>query len=144
MRQKDHWLYARWVEMKQRCHNKNHKSYSNYGGRGIGVCEEWRKDFWAYAEHMDSLEGYQDGFTVDRINNDGDYSPGNLRWSSRRTQVLNRRRWGKGYSYHKRNKKWMVKFKILGKHTYFGYYKTESEAKKVADFALALAINSVY
>lgn len=141
---KDHWLYDRWSHMKQRCYNKNCKHFRNYGGRGIGVCEEWKKDFWAYAEYVESLQGYQDGFTVDRINNNEGYHPGNLRWASRATQASNRRRYGKGYTYSKQRNKWNVRITILGKNKFFGSYSTESEAKKVARFAQALIINSVY
>ena len=144
MYKKDHWLYYRWKEMKQRCCQPSNRQFKYYGGRGIGVFEEWRKDFWSYVAHVESLPGYQDGSTIDRINNDGHYEPGNLRWASKTTQMLNRRRWGKGYTYNKARKKWIVKFGILGKCAHFGYYKTESEAKKVADFARVLIVNSVY
>lgn len=69
-----------WSGMKNRCYNPKAKSYPYYGGRGIFVCQEWMsfKNFhqWALAN------GYQDGLTLDRIDNDKEYSPSNCRWVS--------------------------------------------------------------
>ena len=114
MRKKDHWLYTRYYAMKTRCFNKNFWQYPDYGARGITVCAEWRKNFWNYVAYVESLPGYQDGFTIDRINNEGDYEPGNLRWASVATQNSNRRnvkRWGKGY-HRSKNGTWRVNIKI--------------------------------
>ena len=88
----DHWLYWRWIGMKKRCYQPSRKEFKNYGGRGIGVCSEWRKNFWNYVAYVESLPGYQDGFTIDRINNEGDYEPGNIRWASRASQNSNKRK----------------------------------------------------
>jgi len=127
-----HKCYRRWTGMKERCHDKNHPQYKDYGGRGIQVCDEWCNDFWSYADYMDSLEADEDATTVDRINNDGNYEPGNVRWASRSTQGANRRSYGRGYSFNKTNQRWKVQWQIEGKVIYFGYYDTEAEARTQA------------
>ena len=81
-------LYRVWCSMKERCNNPNHKSYKNYGGKGIKVCNEWSSDYskflsWAY-EH-----GYKEGLTIDRINGNNDYSPENCRWVTTAEQNRN-------------------------------------------------------
>ena len=85
-------IYRTWKDMRNRCHNPKRKSYPNYGGRGIAVCDEWRENFTAFYEHVSKLEHFgEDGYSLDRINNDGNYEPGNVRWANRAEQCRNKR-----------------------------------------------------
>lgn len=72
-------LYRRYCHMKERCYNPKDKRYHRYGGRGIKICDEWLEDYEKFEKW--SLEnGYEQNLVLDRINNDGDYSPNNCRY----------------------------------------------------------------
>ena len=83
-------LYNVWKQMRQRCQSKSNKSYINYGGRGISVCDEWNHDFRKFSEWSFS-NGYDGKLSIDRINNDGNYEPSNCRWATRHEQNMNKR-----------------------------------------------------
>ena len=81
--------YQCWAGIIKRCTNKNSIRYQYYGGRGISVCERWRNSYSNFLEDMGRKPG--DEFSIDRINNDGDYEPGNCKWATYSEQAYNRR-----------------------------------------------------
>lgn len=84
-----HPLYIKWVGMKQRCYNVKDSSYLFYGGRGIVVCKRWKNSVANFIEDMGPT--YQEGLTLDRIRNDGNYGPNNCKWSTVTEQAKNKR-----------------------------------------------------
>ena len=82
-------MYSIWMSIKTRCYNEKHPSYGGYGARGIRMCDQWRHDFDAFREHVGKRP---DGSSLDRIDNEGNYEPGNVRWSTRCEQASNTRR----------------------------------------------------
>lgn len=88
-RGKIHPDYGIWTHMVGRCCNETDTDYASYGGRGITICPRWRESFANFLEDMGPRPR---GKELDRINNNGNYEPGNCRWATRSQQNRNTRR----------------------------------------------------
>ena len=82
-------LYSRWISMKKRCYNSNEKCFKDYGGRGIFVDELWRDNFKEFYDWATS-NGWNPELELDRIDNNGPYSPENCRWITHQQNCINR------------------------------------------------------
>ena len=131
-----HPLYDTWRNMIKRCTNPKDRGYKNYGGRGISVCMEWLdvKNFIQWAEPT-----YIEGYTLDRINNDGNYEPSNCRWADRTTQALNKRKAITntsgivGADFNKNEGKYQARISVMGNRIFIGKYPTIEEAAQARD-----------
>lgn len=81
--------YRVWTDMKARCLSPNHPAFSHYGGRGITICERWRESFEAFLSDVGRRPTL--AHSLDRIDNDGHYEPGNIRWATWDEQARNKR-----------------------------------------------------
>lgn len=84
----DKRVYNIWHKMHERCENPEIPCFPRYGGRGISVCQEWEDGMIFYAWALDN--GYEKNLSIDRINNDGNYEPGNCRWVTQRINCRNK------------------------------------------------------
>ncbi|MBG9504002.1 hypothetical protein ABE47_31500 [Bacillus thuringiensis] len=82
-------IYKIWCSMKARCYRKTCKDFHDYGGRGIIMCDYWRNNFMSFYE-WSMTNGYEEGLSIDRINNDGIYEPLNCRWVTQAKQARNK------------------------------------------------------
>jgi hypothetical protein len=85
-----HPLYTAWRNMNRRCDNPNTPQYKDWGGRGIAVCAAWKNDYLAFKEWA-LANGFQKGLCLDRIDNDGNYTPENCRWVTHKQNSRNMR-----------------------------------------------------
>lgn len=129
--------YSSWRSMRKRCTDPNHVAFSSYGGRGIKVCPEWLKSFETFFCDMGPLPGLN--FSIDRRDNDGDYTPTNCRWADKSTQQLNR-----GVSCNSktgvtgvipRGDKWLASLAFRGKVLLYQTFENFDDAVKARDEA---------
>ena len=125
-------LYSIWSLLKGRVLNPKNKQYSDYGGRGITICDEWKNDFKSFYDWAMKNE-YSDELSIDRIDNDGNYCPENCRWTTRTIQSRNQRKRRdntsgyKGVSYYKDSNNYCASIHLNYKKISLGSYKTAVE-----------------
>jgi hypothetical protein len=129
--------YDIWKQMKQRCFNPNSQSYRNYGARGITVCERWRSSFQAFYDDMGPRPSSD--YSIERINNDGNYEPSNCKWGTRSEQNINHRTWKNAASgerniyWNKQDGKWRVRVIRDYKEMHVGMFNNVADAIKARD-----------
>jgi len=123
-----------WYDMRKRCYSKNVKDYKNYGARGVTLCDEWYVSFAPFYE-WSLKNGYAKGLTIDRKNNDGDYSPENCRWVSRSIQNRNTRKLQsnntsgyRGVTFNKKLKKFQAQIGVNKKLIQLGLFDLAEDA----------------
>ena len=123
-------LYIIWTNIKDRVFNTKNKQYNDYGGRGITICEEWKNDVKSFYDWA-ITNGYLDGLSLDRIDNDENYCPENCRWTTRVIQSRNQRirrdntSGYRGVSFHRRDKNFTARISVNNKNRiYLGSFLT--------------------
>ncbi len=125
-------LYRIFNGMKTRCYNQNHHSYVNYGGRRVTICEEWLDDYQVFRTWaLDN--GYRENLSIDRIDFDGNYKPGNCRWVTQEVQANNQRLRKDNKTGYKGISKRGVVFVVDHKGCYIGTYDDIETAILVKD-----------
>lgn len=130
-------FWRMYDNIKRRCYNPKNNSYKNYGGRGITLADYWMNDRLAFMEYIKGLPGSDNPkLSLDRINNDGNYEVGNLRWVNRQIQATNQRRQPHTYQYigvYPSKLRFAAALSHNNKQIYVGLFKTEKEAAIARD-----------
>lgn len=127
-------LYGIWHGMKARCYNPSSTSYETYGGRGIGICQEWRENYKVFREWALS-HGYADDLSIDRIDNDGGYHPENCRWITIAEQQTNKH---PPYTFARRGAKKRKRKLSKMKHVWTINGETKSAIDWCAEYGLSV------
>lgn len=132
-------IYNVYMTMKARCYNKKSPKYKGWGARGITICSQWLIDFTSFYNWALN-NGYKQGLSIDRINNDGNYEPSNCRWTTQTIQSRNTRKiistntsGYRGVSWHKQKKKFQASICVNSKSIYLGRYKCRMAASYAYD-----------
>jgi len=130
-----HPMYTHYSNMKTRCLNKNYHLRKDYGGRGITIFKEWINNIDSYIKYMESLpNALCDGYSPDRIDHNGNYEPGNMRWATSHEQNANRRvrsNNSSGYAgvyFDNESGKYKAQIFINGKYKTLGRYVIITDA----------------
>lgn len=130
--------YRSWLAMRQRCYYPNHQYYHLYGGRGISVCDRWKDSFENFYEDMGTCPK---GFSLDRVDVEGDYTPDNCKWSSNSEQGYNTRKKASntsgrsGVHYHNVTGKWAAVIGVRNKSIHLGVFDSFEAACEVREKA---------
>lgn len=119
--------YYRWIQMMRRCYDDTHHAYHRYGGRGISVHLAWQ-EFETFFKEVGSPPG--EGLSMDRIDNDGDYAPGNIRWATPAQQNANKPIPAPKISITKTGATWTARISVIRRKT---FAKKSDAAKWLAD-----------
>lgn len=131
--------YRVWSSIMERCYNEKQVSYKNYGARGITICDEWR-DFENFLRDVGKKPGPE--YSIERINNDVGYEPGNVRWATKTEQVINRRKFRNnktgvvGVYFSTEKNKYIASICVDYKSIYLGEFKSlegAAEARRQAE-----------
>jgi hypothetical protein len=125
-----HYLYGVYKSMKARCYRKTSENYIHYGERNISVCEKWlepkNQGFWNFVNDMGERPN---GYSIDRIDNNGNYEPSNCKWSTKHEQSSNARKNNKNVGVALTSNKRYYRAKlVVNKITYEKLFHTEQEA----------------
>lgn len=125
--------YVTWQAIVQRCGNPNNHAYSYYGGRGISICDRWKSSYENFLDDMGRMPG--EGYSIERVDVNGDYSPDNCKWATMKEQSRNKRVGSRnrsgvtGVSPYKNNR-WVARITNDRKLIHIGIFDTLEAASK--------------